>query len=361
MVKRENALVATLRENAVLYAILAFLLLFPHIVGWLTGDSPFGVGGRPRGQSVFWQAILIEVFVFAVLAMSYNLIFGFTGMISFGHALFFGLGGYTLGIVIEMAGFDDPTLAFIVGFVLAIGLAGLVGFLIGLASLRLKGVYFAIFTLAVAEMAFIWVSRWPLTNAEDGFPLSSLPTLLNPTQNRLGYYYITLIIAVATFWFIRRLMNSPTGRVLLAIRENEQRAVAIGFDTLRYKLISITIASMLAALAGIMLVILNKKVGPELMSLKYTIDPLLMVIIGGLGTFTGPVLGAAGLHLSGRIFNRELMIGSTSINIGEYWSLILGVAFVIVVLVFPYGIVGTWNRWRTRSRQKIKRVASSND
>jgi branched-chain amino acid transport system permease protein len=185
--------------------------------------------------------------------------------------------------------------------------------------------------------------------------------LLNPTQNRLGYYYITLIIAVATFWFIRRLMNSPTGRVLLAIRENEQRAVAIGFDTLRYKLISITIASMLAALAGIMLVILNKKVGPELMSLKYTIDPLLMVIIGGLGTFTGPVLGAAGLHLSGRIFNRELMIGSTSINIGEYWSLILGVAFVIVVLVFPYGIVGTWNRWRTRSRQKIKRVASSND
>lgn len=361
----------TLNTNWITLAVIVFLVLFPHIVGWITGDSPFGVGGRPRGQSIFWQSIFIEVFVLAILAMSYNLMFGFTGVISFGHALFFGLGGYTLGIVMEKYGFVSylveqmgmseavgTWVALTLGIVIALGIAGLIGFVMGLVSLRLKGVYFAIFTLAVAEMGFIWVGRWGFTQAEDGFPLTYVPDLINPTQNRLTYYYLAMLLAIAVFLIIRRLMNSPTGRVLLAIRENEDRAQTIGYNTLRYKLLSITLASMMAALAGIIHVGLNKKIGPEIMSVQFTIEPLLMTIIGGIGTFSGPVIGASVLHLSEKILDREFLILGAEINVGEYWSLMLGIAFIIVVLVFPQGVVGTLNRWFTnmRTRRKIPPV-----
>ncbi len=336
-----------LQSNMVYLVVVAFLVIFPHLMGWLTGDSPFGVGGRPRGQSVFWQSVLIEVFIFAILAMSYNLIFGFTGVISFGHALFFGLGGYIVGLTMERSGLGAEA-ALLVGAVIGIVVCGVLGFLMGLVSLRLRGVYFAIFTLAIAEMVAIYIGRWPVTNAEDGFPLANLPELINPTRNRLTYYYLALVLLVVTFIFIRRLMNSPTGKVLLAIRENENRAQAIGYNTLTYKLLAIALAGMIAAGAGMVHVILNKKVGPEILTVTYTVDPLLMTIIGGVGTFSGPVIGAASLHLSERIFNREFVIGATTINIGESWSLILGIIFIVVVMVFPQGIVGTWSRWRAR-------------
>jgi len=348
----------TLRSEWFYLGLLAFLIIFPHLVGWITGDSPFGARGRPIGQSVFWQSIIIEVFIFAILAMSYNLMFGFTGVISFGHALFFGLGGYAMGIILEFSGLESE-MGLLLGFLFAIILSGVVGFLMGLVSLRLKGVYFAIFTLAIAEMAFIYVGRWRFTNAEDGFALRNLPEIFNPTRNRLFFYYFCLIATVATFLFIRRLMNSPTGRVLLAIRENEDRAKAIGFATLRYKLMSITVASMMAAGAGMMLTILNKKVGPEAMSVNFTIEPLIMVIIGGIGTHIGPVIGATGLHLADRILNREFEIGEIVLHVGEYWSFVLGVTFIIVVLIFPQGIVGTYNKWRANRRIRKERRKDS--
>ncbi|MCB9454309.1 MAG: branched-chain amino acid ABC transporter permease [Anaerolineaceae bacterium] len=329
------------------------MIVFPHLVGWITGDSPFGVGGRPRGQSVFWQLIFIEVFIFAILAMSYNLMFGFTGVISFGHALFFGMGGYILGLVLEKTGATSE-LGLLFGIILGIVVSGVLGFVVGLVSLRLRGVYFAIFTLAVAEMFAIYIGRWPLTSAEDGFVLSNLPTFLNPARDRITYYYLVLIFMVLCFLFIRRLINSPSGTVLLAIRENESRAQAIGYNTLVFKLLSITLAGMLAAVAGMLQVILTKKVGPEILTVSFTVDPLLMTIIGGIGTFSGPVIGASVLHLSERIFNREFVIGAMTINIGENWSLILGVAFILVVMVFPQGIVGTWVKWRAGRKARTE-------
>lgn len=348
----------TLQANWVYLLIAVLLILFPHIVGWITGDSPFGVGGRPRGQSVFWQSILIEVFILAILAMSYNLIFGFTGVLSFGHALFFGLGGYVLGMTLEMTNLG-PDVGLVVGVVAGAALCGALSFVMGLVSLRVRGVYFAIFTLAVAEMFAIYFGRWSVTNAEDGFAISTLPDFINPTRNRLNYYYVVLLLLVFTFVFIRRLINSPTGTVLLAIRENENRAQTIGYDTLRFKLLAISLAGMMAAGAGMLQILLNKKVGPELLTVTYTVDPLLMTIIGGVGTFSGPILGAAGLHLSERIFNREFIIGGTSINIGENWSLILGIIFITVVMVFPYGIVGTWTRWRAQRHGSVTAVTDS--
>jgi branched-chain amino acid transport system permease protein len=138
--------------------------------------------------------------------------------------------------------------------------------------------------------------------------------------------------------------------VFLAIRENENRAQTIGYNTLSYKLLAITLAGMMASGAGMLHIILNKKVGPEILSVTYTVDPLLMTIIGGVGTFTGPIVGAAGLHLSERVLNREFVFGDTIVNIGQNWSLILGLIFIVVVLVFPQGVVGTWLRWRMRRK-----------
>jgi branched-chain amino acid transport system permease protein len=244
----------------------------------------------------------------------------------------------------------DADAGLIGGAAAGILIAGVVGLLMGLVSLRLKGIYFAIFTLALAEVGAVYVARWPLTNAEDGFPLSQVPDILNANRNRLVFYYFGLAITVFTFMFIRRLMNSPTGAVLLAIRENEDRAQAIGYNTLTFKLMSITVASMMAAGAGMLQVLLNKKVGPEIMGVGYTIDPLIMTIIGGVGTFSGPVVGAAGLHLSDRILRREFIVAGTTLNVGEYWSLILGITFIVVVLIFPQGVVGSLNRWWSNRR-----------
>lgn len=351
-----DMLLKTIRSNWVYILIVVGLVVFPHAIGWFTGEGPFGIerGGRVRaiGDSIFWQGVMIEVFVLVILAMSYNLMFGFAGVISFGHALFFGLGGYTMGLILEESGIASEGVALLVGMVGAVLLAGIVGFFVGLASLRLRGVYFAIFTLAIAEMGFIWVSRWSLTNAEDGFSISNLPDVMNPTNNRLFFYYIGLVGVIFTFLFIRRLMFSPTGRIMLAVRENEDRARAIGYNTLIYKLSAITIASMMASGAGMLHVMFNKKVGPEIMGVPYTIDPLLMVIIGGVATFSGPLIGAAGLHLSERILSREELFGIDISFIDENWSLILGSIFVIVVLLFPNGIVGSYNQWRAKRRAR---------
>jgi branched-chain amino acid transport system permease protein len=343
--------IAWMRANGVYLAFLLFLIAFPFILGALTDSSPYGVarGDRMimRGESVRWQAVLIEVYILAILAMSYNLLFGFTGVISFGHALFFGLAGYILGMSLQLTDWDS-NVAFLVGCVGAILLCGLLGLLMGLVTLRLRGVYFAIFTLAVAEMGFIFFGRWSVTKAEDGFAIDKLPLWIDPTQNRLTFYYIALALFAFTFLFIRRLIASPTGAVFQAIRENEDRAQAIGYDTLRYKLFSIAISAMLAGAAGLLQVMLNKKVGPELLSVSYTVDPLLMTLIGGAGTLLGPIIGASGLHLL-EVFFRDsrITLGTTVIEIANIWQLLLGVIFIAAVIVFPYGVIGTWRRWRS--------------
>jgi branched-chain amino acid transport system permease protein len=343
-----NRFIRWLRTDGFYLLILVLLVLFPHLIGWATDSSPFGIQRGQRfimsGSSVYWMAILIDIFALSVLVMSYNLMFGFTGVISFGHAMFFGLGGYLLGMVAQQSGLP-PDVSFFVGVGVVLLVCALLGLGIGFATLRLRGVYFAIFTLAVAEMVWIFFSRWSVTGGEDGFALAAVPAWIDAAQNRINLYYVALALFVGTFVFIRRLVGSPAGAVMKAIRENEMRAQAIGFDTLRFKLLSITAAGMLAGLAGIIHALLAKKVGPEMLAVSHTVDALLMTIIGGVGTFTGPILGASGLTLAD-VFLREatVTVGSTVIDIGDSWTMILGFIFVLVVLVFPYGIVGTWGR-----------------
>jgi len=338
----------TLSSNWFFLLVAIFLIVFPHMVGQMTGTSPFA----RRGLAVFWQSIMIELLIIAMLTMSYNLMFGFTGVTSFGHALFFGLGGYMLGGFLRA----DPTNGLGLGVLAGIAVAAVLGFFIGLVSLRLKGVYFAMFTLAIAEMVFIFFISYQPTGGEDGFALSNIPEWLNTSRYRINLYYLTVVIFVAMFLFIRRLMLSPTGAVLLGIRENENRAKAIGYNTLIYKLLAITIAGVLATVSGMLFALLNATVSPAMLSVDFTVNPLLMTIIGGVGTFSGPVIGAVGLRFMDRAFrDSSLMIGSTVIDIGQSWTLILGVIFVVVVIVFPQGVVGTYNRLVPRIRAMFRR------
>ncbi len=349
----ETSLAAIRKEiatHAGYWIALAFLILFPFLVGWYTGSSPTGIRGRPVGASVYWQGIMIQVMVYAILAISYNLMFGFIGVISFGHALFFGIGAYITGIGVRHLGLPIG-----ISLLIALITSAILGLLTGMVSLRIKGVYFAMFTLAFATVFYVLAKNRLLVNitgAEDGFRFE-VPEWLNPVRHRLEYYYLTLVVFVLVFVLVRRIINSPAGRVFLAIRENEERAQTIGYNTLAFKLLAITTASVLASVAGFLHVILNnKQAQPSLLGVGYTVDPLLMTLVGGMGTLSGPVVGAMTLHLGETILREaRIEIGGLTINIGENWEMVLGLAFLIVVIVLPYGIVGTWLRGRA-SRHK---------
>ncbi len=331
---------AALREHGWLLLGILTLAAMPFLLGWRTDSS-----ACTRGKSYFWQSVFVDVFILAILAISYNLLFGFSGIVSFGHAAFFGMGAYTVGLLMLRWGW--PWWLATVG---ALGVGVLIALIKGGVGLRIKGLYFALFTLAFAEIIFLLVGNRILveiTGAEDGFTFD-VPALLNMTQNRLFFYYLALAMLVLAYLLVRRLMHSPTGRVLHAIRDNEERAQMLGYNPLHFKLIALVLAGLLASGAGVLRGFALKGASPNILSLDFTMTPLLMTIIGGQGTFFGPVVGAFLLRLLEQLLRDTVIhVGGAEINIGERWALLLGLIFVLIVIVFPYGIVGTLQaRWR---------------
>ena len=328
---------------------LLALVAMPFIIAWQTESSVC-----VRGKAFFWESIFVDVFILAILAISYNLLFGFSGVVSFGHAAFFGMGAYTVGLFMHHLSW--PWWLAILGSLL-IGVA--IAVVKGVVGLRIKGLYFALFTLAFAQVFYLLAGNRLLadiTGAEDGFTFD-VPDWLNAAKNRFFFYYLALALLVLAFLLVRRLMNSPTGKVLSALRDNEARAQMLGYNTFYFKLIAIVLAGLLASGAGVLRGLALKGASPEVLSLTFTFDPLLMTIIGGQGTFLGPVIGAFGIHLTEEALrDTVLTLGATEINIGERWSLILGVLFIISVMVFPYGIVGTltirWRQWQAERRTR---------
>lgn len=337
-----------LKQDGGYMLALLVLSVMPFIIAWGTDSSIC-----TRGKAFFWESVFIDVFVLAILAISYNLMFGFSGVVSFGHAAFFGMGAYTVGLL--MRHWAWPWWLAVAGSLLV----GVVIALIkGVIGLRIKGLYFALFTLAFAQVFYLLAGNRLLTDitgAEDGFTFT-VPDWLNATRNRLFFYYLALVIFVLAFFLVRRLMNSPTGKVLIALRDNEARAQMLGYNVFYFKLIAIVLAGLLATGAGVLRGIVLKGASPEVLSLSFTFDPLLMTIIGGQGTFAGPVIGAFGLHLIEEILrDTVLTFGGVPIKIGERWALILGMLFIVIVLVFPYGIVGTWRLyWQKWKVEHIK-------
>jgi branched-chain amino acid transport system permease protein len=305
---------------AVLLAILVGLALAPFLF--------------PGAKSL---NVAAKICVFIVLAASFDLLLGYTGVVSFAHTMFFGIGAYGVAIALTRlgAGWDAVAIGVVAGLVLAVLLAAL----IGLFSLRVRTIFFAMITLAVASAFLILASQLSdITGGEDGLNYR-LPAVLRPSfrliegvNGRLLDYYLVFAVSLALILALLRIVNSPFGSVLMAIRENPFRAEAIGYRTVVYRTLASCIAAATAALAGALLALWSSQTNPDTtLSFDIMVDILLMVVIGGMGTMYGAAIGAVLLVLA-----QNYLQGL----VGDRWLLWLGVAFILCVYFFPTGVVG---------------------
>ncbi|NDC08536.1 MAG: branched-chain amino acid ABC transporter permease [Oxalobacteraceae bacterium] len=292
---------------------------------------------------VLYPVLLMKILCFALFACAFNLLIGFTGLLSFGHAAFFGGAAYITGHVLKVWG-----LPFELGLLVGTAFAAATGWLIGGLAIRRQGIYFTMITLALAQMLFFVFLQAPFTGGEDG--LQSIPRgyLLGviDLRNDLTMYYVVLAIMVATFALIVRIIHSPFGQVLKAVRENEPRATSLGYEVARYKLLAFVLSAALAGLAGsVKAVILGFG---TLTDVHWSMSGLvvLMTLVGGMGTLFGPVLGAIIIIA---LENKLGDVGSwlaqvTEIEwfntLGESVTMVTGLIFVLCVLAFRRGIIG---------------------
>jgi branched-chain amino acid transport system permease protein len=323
--------------SAALIAILLALALAPFL---FPGTRPLDVAAK--------------VCVFVLLVASYDLLLGYTGIVSFAHTMFFGIGGYGVAIALSRLGAGWGSIA--LGAAAAVLLSLVLSFLIGLFSLRVKAIFFAMITLAVASFFAILASQLSdLTGGEDGITFR-VPELL---RSRIATYYLVFGAALALFLVLLRIVNSPFGRVLLAIRENEFRAEALGYRTVVYRTIANCLGAVVATLAGALYALWLRYTGPNTtLDFGIMIDILLMVVIGGMGTMYGAVIGAA-IFVVAQNYLQDAMKALSEALQGapllpqlfhpDRWLLWLGVLFVLSVYYFPSGIVG---QLRTRARDR---------
>ena len=313
---------------AILVAILAVLALAPFVLP----------GTRPHDDAA-------KVCEFVLLVASYDLLLGYTGIVSFAHTMFFGIGGYGAAIALSRLEVAWPSIA--LGAAAAMLLSLALSFLIGLFSLRVKAIFFAMITLAVASFFAILASQLSgLTGGEDGITFK-VPELL---RSRTAAYYLVFGTALVLFLALLRVVNSPFGRVLLAIRENEFRAEALGYRTVVYRTAANCIGAVAATVAGLLYALWLRYNGPNTtLDFAIMIDILLMVVIGGMGTLYGAAIGAT-LFVVAQNYLQEAMKALSASLTGlpllpelfhpDRWLLWLGVLFVLSVYYFPHGIVG---------------------
>lgn len=312
-------------------------------------------GARPLNTAA-------TICVYIVLVASYDLLLGYTGIVSFAHTMFYGIGAYGVGIA--LASSEEPSWSImLLGLALALLLSIALALVIGLFALRVRAIFYAMITLAVAASFGVLASQLSdFTGGEDGRTFS-VPELLSPgftlgdhevfgraIDGKLITYYIVFGGCLLLFLFLLRLVNSPFGRVLQAIRENEFRAEALGYRTVVYRVLANVLAAVVAALAGALMALWLRYVGPKTMlGFEVMTDILLIVVIGGMGTMYGAVVGAA-LFILAQNYLKALMQQASDALSGvpmlaaavhpDRWMLWLGVLFVLSVYFFPIGIVG---------------------
>ena len=284
-----------------------------------------------------YPIFMMKALCFALFACAFNLLLGFGGLLSFGHAMFLGTAGYVCAHAAKVWGFP-PEFAILAGTVASAALGAVVGAL----AIRRQGIYFAMITLAVAQMMYFFYLQTPFTHGEDGIqsvPRGVLFGVLDLSQI-LTMYYVVLAIFVLGFLFIYRVIHSPFGQVLKAIRENEPRAISLGYDADRYKLIAFILSATLAGLAGAVKAIVFQLA--SLTDVHWTMsgEVVLMTLLGGMGTIFGPVVGAFII----------IALESYLAGFGEWVTVITGAIFVVCVLAFRRGIVGELAAWWARSR-----------
>ncbi|WP_233858402.1 branched-chain amino acid ABC transporter permease [Paraburkholderia sp. HD33-4] len=306
-----------------------------------------------------YPVFLMKLMCFALFAASLNLLLGYVGLLSFGHAAFFGVAAYVAGGALRDHGLP-PEAALLLGA----GVGAALGFVIGLFAIRRKGIYFAMVTLALAQMIYFFCVQTPLTGGEDGMqgvPRGRLFGVLS-LDSDLTLYYVVLVLTAAAFAVLARMMDSPFGRILGALKENEARTVSLGYDVDRFKLLAFVISAACAGLAGAMktLVLGFATLSDVHWTMSGTV--ILMTLLGGLGTRAGPAVGAVivvGLETKLAAFGTwlaEVTRIAGFRELGDSASIVTGVMFVACVLVFRRGIVGEIGRWVERRGSKGSRL-----
>ena len=313
------ALIARNRVAAVILVLLVFPFVMPY------------------------DALAVNILIFGLYAVGFNILFGYTGLLSFGHAAFFGVGSYITGIAIVH--FNVPWLAAI-----AIGTAAaaLVGVVIGYLAIRTRGIYFSMVTLALGQIVyFIFYKAESWTGGENGlrgihvepFTLFGLRIdFVNPVTK----YYVILIFVAAALWLVSRILYSPFGAVIESIRENEKRAAACGYDVAKSKLLIFVISAAICGLAGTLRALHLSVVPIDSLHYLQSGQAVMMCLLGGMGTFFGPFIGAA-VYL----YLEDVVTAITS-----HWMAVVGVLFMLLVLFFPRGIWGSLLRWLERLAQQ---------
>jgi branched-chain amino acid transport system permease protein len=320
-----------IRQNRGLLIALLALSLLPFLVGLLEGASPSEVWRNEGGTAKFIESLAIEIFILAIFALSYDLLFGITGLLSLGHSMFFATGAYLTGIMLKE--FQQP-LGITLLWVLLASIINAI--LFGLVLPRVKGITFALVTLGIASVFHILIMSRELgdfTGADVGLQGVPIPAFISPASQRLRFYFLALALLIFFFLVYKRFVSSPVGRVCVAIRENEDRALMLGYNTFVFKMAALTLSSMTAAVAGLVHTLYQPIVSPNTAGLVYTITALLVVLIGGVGTLNGALIGA--------LVYRLLDFGLRR-YIGEIATVVNGTIYVLIVLFLPYGIVGTW-------------------
>ena len=282
---------------------------------------------------VAYPVFLMTALCFALFACAFNLLLGYAGLMSFGHAMFFGMAGYFFGYVVKTLDMP-PELGLLAG---VLGAAAL-GLVTGALAIRRQGIYFAMITLAFAQMIYFFCVQAPFTGGEDGLQgIVRKPLLfgLIPTKDDRVLYYVVLAIFLFGYGAIYRFIHSPFGQVLKAIRDNEQRAVSLGYEADRYKLLAFVLSAALAGLAGATKAMVLQFATLTDVSAATSGEVVLMALVGGLGTITGPVVGAF------IIVTMQNYLAST----GEFVLVIQGVIFVVIVMAFRKGLVGELSEW----------------
>jgi len=274
-----------------------------------------------------YPVLVMKVLCFALFACAFNLLLGYTGLLSFGHAVFLGTAGYVTGYALKV--WELPTL---VGLLAGTGAAAALGWVIGSLAIRRQGIYFAMVTLALAQMMFFFFLQAPFTGGEDGLQGVPRGTLFGlDLADDMNLYYLVLAIFAASFWLIQRTIHSPFGQILTAIRENEPRAISLGYDVAKYKLLAFVLSAGLAGLAGATKTLVFKFATLTDAHWHTSGEVVLMTLLGGMGTVFGPLVGATVIVT----LQNEL-----ADKVGSLVTVIMGAIFVICVLAFRRGIVG---------------------
>ena len=286
--------------------------------------------------------LFTQIFIYAIFAMSYDLLLGYTGIVSFGHSMFFGIGAYSAAIMLLA---NENTIGiFLLGLLVGVILTSIVSYLIGILSLRLQSHFYAMLTLGFAELFFIIAEKWrSVTQGGDGFTFR-VPDFL---RDRLTFYFFALISLVLIFILLRLFTQSSVGKILKAISQNEQRVEALGFKVLHYKVIASVVAGVIAGYSGALYVLTLRFIDPNVFSIDITLNAILMTMIGGVGTLIGPILGSGVVEFAQHYLS-EL---ASHFSIFERWTLFLGVLYIIVVLGFPKGIVGSLKNVRFKKEK----------